>query len=381
MSKKKEIFYKVLITTLIAITLSKFLVLIPLDFGFFLSNKSREINQFDVYTDMIKRSDDIAYDDKVVVISLPNKAGREELTLALNMLAECEPAAIAMDIYLKEKTDTETDSLLIEAIKRSKNLILPCFTDKDKDTMQYLVKPGEYGTHCGFVNLHNDDNNEIIRSFVPMHISSNDTMRSLALEAVRLVYPEKIAKLDARKKSHDYINYMHYLSCYNYAEIPYFTDKLKGKIVILGKETSEDIHYTPIDSKLSGHKIHAYTASTVITEDYIEQAPTWFTTIITFAILTLFAYLQVMYAMKYGRFAGFLVRSSTYIFFFAFLTTGFILFYEYSMYIDSVWLLLGVAFCPWSLDLYYIMEALCKKTKAKIVNKISNYNNDINRFN
>lgn len=382
MSKKQEILRKVIITTLIAVTFSKFLVLIPLDFGFFSSNKSGKIEQFDVYTDLIKRSDDIAYDSKIAVVTIPDKAGRAELAKALNLLAECQPAAIAMDIYLKGEKDAETDSVLIEAIKRNRNLILPCFTNKNQDTIPFLIKPGTLGTGRGFVDLDNlGEDNAIIRTFIPHHINGEDTIRCLALEAVKRVYPEKIKKLDERKSAHEYINYMRYLSCYSYTEIPYFKDELEDKIIILGMETAEDTHHTPIDSKLSGLKVHAYTASTVLMEDYIERPPVWFTTVITFFIIALFAYLQVMYAMRFGRFAGFLVRSSTYIFFFAFLITGFIVFYEYSLYIDSVWLLLGVAFAPWSLDLYYIMEALYHKLRKRIENKINQYNNDINSFN
>ncbi len=382
MSKKQEILRKVIITTIITVTLSHFFVLIPLDFGFFSSNKSGKIEQFDVYTDLIKRSDDIAYDDKIVVVTIPDKAGRAELTKALNLLAECQPAAIAMDIYLKDRKDVETDSLLTEAIKKNHNLILPCFTDKNQDTVPYLVKPGTLGTGRGFVNLDNQgEENAIIRTFKPYHINGNDTLRSLALEAVKLIYPEKLVKLDSRNSSHEYINYMRFLSCYNYTEIPYFRNELEDKIIILGMETAEDTHHTPIGSKLSGLKVHAYIASTVLMEDYIDRPPMWITTILTIIILALFSFLQVMYAMRYGRFAGFLVRSSTYVFFFAFLITGFIVFYEYSLYIDSVRLLLGVAFAPWSMDFYYIMEALYRKLKKKIENLINHYNNDINTFN
>lgn len=382
MNNKQDILRKVIIITLISVTFSKFLVLIPLDFEFFSSNKSGKIEQFDIYTDLIKRSDDIAYDNKIAIVTIPNKAGRAELAKTLNMLAECKPAAIAMDIYLKGQKDTETDSILIEAIKRNHNLILPCFTDKNQDTVPYLIKPGTLGTGQGFVNLDNQgEENAIIRTFIPYHINGQDTMRCLALEAVRRVYPEKIHTLDARNSNHEFINYMRYISCYNYTEIPYFKDELEDKIVILGMETAEDTHHTPIDSKLSGLKVHAYAASTVLMEDYIERPPVWFTTIITFFIIALFSYLQVIYAMRFGRFAGFLVRTSTYIFFFAFLVTGFIIFYEYSLYIDSVWLLLGVAFAPWSMDFYYIIEALYHKLKKKIENKINQYNNDINTFN
>lgn len=382
MSRKQEILRKVVITTLITVTFSKFIVLIPLDFGFFSSNKSGKIEQFDIYTDLIKRSDNIAYDSKIAIVTIPDKAGRAELAKTLNLLAECQPAAIAMDIYLNGEKDFKTDSMLIDAIKKNDNLILPCFTDKNVDTIPYLVKPGMFGTGSGFVNLDSrGEENAIIRTFIPHHVNDGDTVRCLALEAVKRVYPEKISKLDERKSSHEYINYMHYLSCYSYTEIPYLKNELKDKIIVLGVETAEDVHHTPIDSKLSGLKVHAYAASTVLLEDYISCPPEWLTTIVTLLILALFAYLQVIYALYCGRFAGFLVRTSTYVFFFAFLITGFIMFYEYSLYIDSVWLLLGVAFMPWSLDFYYIMEALYGKLKNKLDNKLKNYNNDINTFN
>lgn len=374
-NNKSEIFKRVVSATIIAILFSKFLVLIPLDFGFFSSNKSGKINQFDIYTDLIKRSDNITYEDNIVIVTIPEKAGRLELTDALNLLAECEPAAISMDIYLKGKTDSVTDSRLIEAIKKNKNLILPCFIDKNNDTIPFLVKPGTSGTEKGFVNLDcQDGENSIIRTFVPHYLSGSDTLHCLALEAVKLVYPEKIQILKKRNSSHEFINYMRDISSFSYTEIPYFKEKFKDKIIILGKESAEDTHHTPINNKLSGLKIHAYIASTVLMEDYIDRAPLWLVTALTILISLLFSYLSVLYAMRYGRFAGFLVRTSTYAFFFAFLISGFIIFYEYSYYVDSVWLLLCVAFSPWSLDIYYILDAIYNKIKKKINNMINDSN-------
>lgn len=374
MNKKLKIFNQVLIVTLIAYTFAKCLIMIPLDFGFFSSNKSGKINQFDIYSDLIKRSDNITYDENIVIITIPEKSGRKELAQALDMLAECNPAAIALDIHLDGKKDEATDSLLIEAIRKNHNVVLPGFIDKNNDSIPFLVTPGEEGTKEGFVNLDNqDDGNGIIRTFIPYHVKDQDTLYCLALEAVKLICPEKIEKLKQRGIEHEYINYMRDFSCYNYTEIPHFVNEIEGKIVVLGAEPESDTHFTPIDPKLSGMKIHAYAASTVMMEDYINRLPTWLINIITFLILGLFSFLQIFYAIRARKFAGFLVRLSTYIFFFTFLALGFVIFHEYSLYIESVWCLLGVIFAPWALDIYILLEAFITKLRDKI-NTNNNYN-------
>ena len=371
MTPKVRILVKIIVVTIISMTFLKFFVMIPLDFGFFFSNKSEKINQFDVYSDLIEGSDEVVYDNLIKVVTLPSTSGREELTDVLNLLAEYEPAAIAIDIHLKGEKDVYVDSLLIEAIKRNKNVVLPYFADKKQDTVPLLIKPGEYGTRSGFVDLdHSGELNPVIRSFVPYHVMGSDTMRCIALEALRLVYPEKIEKLDQRKTSKEYINYMRYISSYSSTEMPYFADEFKGKIVIVGVASSDDQHRTSITSKLYGVMIHAYAASTVYMEDYIDSLPYDVMVISTILILGLFCYLQILYAMKYGRFAGFLVRTSTYLFFFIFLILDFLVFNEYSLYVDSASLLLGIIFLPWALDLYNIIEAFCMKIRnKKIKNK------------
>ena len=375
MSNKGKIFNKVLIVTFIAFTFAKCLVMIPLDFGFFSSNKSGRINQFDIYTDLISRSGDIAYDENIAIVTLPSTAGRIELAKALNMLAKCEPAAIAMDIHLDGEKDAKIDSTLLIAIRNNKNLIIPCFTDKNQDSIKFLQRPEENGVGCGYVNLDNiDEENGIIRTFTPYQIMGNDTVYCLAIEAVKRIYPEKVEKLIQRGNKHEYINYMRDFSCYNYSEIPHFTNELKGKIIVLGQESVTDVHPTPIDAKLSGMKIHAYAASTVMMEEYINHPPVWTINVITFLILMLFSYLSVIYAIHLTKFAGFLVRLSTYVFFFIFLVFGFIIFHEYSLYIESVWCLLGVIFSPWAMDIYILLEAGITKLTEKLNNKINNNN-------
>ena len=78
--------------------------------------------------------------------------------------------------------------------------------------------------------------------------------------------------------------------------------------------------------------------------------------------------------MYLTKFAGFLVRLSTYVFFFIFLAFGFIIFHEYSLYIESVWCLLGVIFSPWAMDIYILLEAGITKLTEKLNNKINNNN-------
>lgn len=375
MQSKTKIFFKVIIVTLIAFTFAKCLVMIPLDFGFFSSNKSGKTNQFDIYSDLIKRSDNITYDDSIVIVSLPEKAGRAELAETMNMLADCNPAAIAMDIHLDGEKDAAIDSLLIASIKKNKNVIIPSFPDKNPDSLKFLIHPGNANIKHGIVNLDNQgEENGIIRTFLPYYLNGQDTLYCIALEAIKFLYPEKIEKLKQRGNDHEYINYMKEFSCYNYTEIPHFADEIAGKIVILGAETADDVHYTPIDSKLSGLKIHAYAASTVMMEDYINRPPTWLINVITFIILGLFSYLQVLYSIRAGKFAGFLVRLSTYLFFFIFLVLGFIIFHEYSLYIETVWCLLGVIFSPWAQDIYILLEAFI----SKINNRINQNTNNIN---
>lgn len=375
MSERNYTILKVAIVTLCTIVLSKSMVMIPLDFSFFSSSKSGSINQFDIYTDIISRSGNLEWEENVVVVTIPEKAGRAELATALSLLAECQPATISVDIHLEGRRDAEVDSMLIAAVGENSNVIFPCFTDKLQDTTQFFLQTGEYGISRGYVNLDNfGKENAIMRTFTPYYVNGNDTIYSLSLEAVRRIFPEKVERLKQRNISHEYINYMREIPCFNYKDIPVFADEIMGKIVLLGCDAQYDTHRTPISSKLLGLKVHAYTASTVINEAYIDCPPAWATNLITVFTLAIFTFLSILYGRKLPRFTGFLVRSTTYVSFFVFLILGFIIFNEYMLYIDSAWFLVAIAFAPWTLDFYNIIETLVKKIKRKLTHKNNNLN-------
>ncbi len=373
MDNKKYIILKILIVTLITVVLSKSMVMIPLDFSAFSSNNSGSINQFDIYTDILSRSGDIEYEDNVVVVTIPERAGRAELAEALSLLAQCQPATISVDIHLEGKRDAEVDSMLLVAVGENENVIFPCFTDKLQDTTGFFIQTGEYGISRGYVNLDNfGKENAVMRTFTPYYVDGNDTIYSLSLEAVRRIFPEKVERLKQRKVDHDFINYMREIPCFNYKDIPIFADEITGKIVLLGCDAQYDTHRTPINSRLLGLKVHAYTASTVINEAYIDRPATWVTTLITILTLGVFSFLSILYVIKTPKFAGFFTRSTTYLSFFTFLILGFIVFYEYNLYIDSAWFLIGIAFAPWSLDLYNFIETMITKLKKRIKSKKDN---------
>lgn len=344
---------KVLIVTIVTVGLSRMITYIPLNVSFFASSNVADINQFDIYSELLQSQGILPYESDVIVVTLPHGSTRYELAEALMMLSECDPAAISVDINLADEKDPEIDEMLTEAIRANHNVVFPCMTDCLADTARFFADRSALGVGKGYTNLDNRNrDNAVIRSFTPYFIDGTDTIYSLSLEAVRQIHPEKIAKLNKRGKKHEYINFLVDISTISYEEIPEWGDAIKGSIVILGVDTQADVHRTSIDPQIIGLKIHAYIASTVLRSDYINTLPQSATELIVFAVIVLFVYCNLFFSRKFPRTSGFFVRTVTYMLFFSLMILSYVVFAEKSIYLDCGWFLLAIAFTPWALDIY-----------------------------
>ena len=282
------------------------------------------------------------------------------------MLSECKPAAIAVDIDLVGDKDPEIDDMLREAIMANTNVVFPCKIDCLDDTSRFFTDAGALGITRGYTNLDTRDrDNAVIRSFTSFYVDTltHDTIFSLPLQAVRLVYPEAIETLKSHKSSREYINFMVEYLTISYEEIPDWSDAITGSIVLLGLDTQADVHRTSISEQTLGLKIHAYTASTVIREAYIKEVAKWATEVFGFIMIALFISLNIFYGRRFPRAGGFLVRTTTYTLFFSLLISSFVLFMERAVYSDCGWFLLAIAFCPWAIDIYTLLQILADKIK------------------
>ena len=357
---------KVLIVAIVTISLSRGLTYIPLSVSFFASTSVADINQFDIYSDLQHAQGIMPYDNSITVVTLPHGSTRYELAQTLMMLSECKPAAIAVDIDLVGEKDPEIDDMLREAIMANKNVVFPCKIDCLDDTSRFFTDAASLGITRGYTNLDTRNrDNAVIRSFTSFYVDTltHDTIFSLPLQAVRLVYPEAIETLKSHKSSREYINFMVEYLTISYEEIPDWSDAITGSIVLLGLDTQADVHRTSISEQTLGLKIHAYTASTVIREAYIKEVAKWATEVFGFIMIALFISLNIFYGRRFPRAGGFLVRTTTYTLFFSLLISSFVLFMERAVYSDCGWFLLAIAFCPWAIDIYTLLQILADKIK------------------
>ena len=381
---------KVITVTLITVGLSRMITYVPLNVSFFASSSITDINQFDIYSELQQSQGIMPFENKVVVVTLPHNASRYELAEALFMLADCNPAAISVDIDLSGEKDAEIDSLLKEAIRANHNVVFPCKLDCLADTAEFFANAAELGISRGYSNLDNRDrDNAVIRSFTPFFINGTDTIFSLPLQAVRQIYPEKVKELIKRGHKHEYINFLVDITTIPYNEIPDWADMLKYAIVMLGVDTQADLHRSSIDMQMLGLNLHAYAASTVIGSRYINSLPPILTEIIILSVIILFVYYNIFFVRLFSRTSGFFVRTSTYILFFTLMILSYVIFAEYSIYLDCGWFLLAIAFAPWALDTYNICNIACEKIRnfakrhnitiselCKLPLKIKNYINN-----
>ena len=366
---------KILVVTVFTITLARVLVFIPLNFTIFSSANIQKIDQFDIYSDLMQKSGVKPFDNNIIVVTVPQNAGRMELAEALNMLAECNPAAVAVDIYLKGEADDFIDDMLVDAIKSNDVVVFPAIYDKHKEINDSsLLEIKNCKVHKGYVSMENIST-AYRHSFDKYRMVGNDTVYSLGLEALRLTYPEKIEKLKERHGKKELINFMMDIPSISYEDIPYMSDMITGRIVILGVNVNTNYNNAS-NYRLSDIMVHAYSVSTVFHECYIDRPANWLLQLCSIIIILLFIHCNIIFATKFSHVGGFFIRLLTYSLFFAMAIGSYLLFVKESLYIDCGQLLIAIAFAPWAQDIYKLLDVACTRT-IKICKYIINKKNKL----
>jgi CHASE2 domain-containing sensor protein len=246
-------------------------------------------------------------DNRIIIIDIGN-ANRKEIAQLLLNANEKNPKVIGLDIFFSEECRSDDDSLLIEALNGTNNLVLVYHSENDyKDYGQF----GVLNTHYGYDNLSDDRKNR----YIDWKYQHNDTIEYAFSTVVAQLYDENtFLKLKQRNKKKEIIHYnksfetnIKEINSINWAK-----EDFTNKIVLIGNTKSkEDLHEIPMGfnvdtqrSLLSGIEIYATVISMIIDGVYIKRIPRWLDYVMAFILcyccIILLSYLYLKHITWYS---------------------------------------------------------------------------------
>ncbi len=245
--------------------------------------------------------------DKIVLVNFGGPSlGRAGLAAELERINKFEPAVVGIDAFFRKPgADPYADSLLSEACRKTKNLVLVSKLenwDSVKNRFNDLTLSADIFSRyaeSGFANL--------ITGGEEGYLTTREyTSRQNIDSTIEWCFTGKILSLYDNKKFKTLIdrnapkevinfagNYDHFFRL-DYTDILDTTKDLsflKGKIVLmgylgeqLGEPSLTDVFFTPLNSEMAGRSIpdmygivvHANILSMMLGEYYITATPSWF---------------------------------------------------------------------------------------------------------
>lgn len=215
-------------------------------------------------------------DDDIVLVPVDGLT-RKEMAEIIDAIDFSSPAAVGLDIAFAPPSNPDDDPLA-EALEDCANLVLPVRIDHDADDKPYLRHISYYDDlvtpQAGFaaVNIQGDlGERSTVREFTGFFDTEEGQVPAFATALVAAAKPEAVKKIHDSSDKTEYIRFAsRRFDVVEPHEILADPDLLKGKIVIVGKmRNAGDLHVTPLDNFMPGMLIHAHTAATIISGDFI----------------------------------------------------------------------------------------------------------------
>ena len=251
-------------------------------------------------------------DENIAIIDIAG-CSRSEIADIIAEIETYNPAAIGIDILFKEKSDSVSDNKLVNAINSCENIVLATFAGN--------ATSGEYARSEYFSDSISDKNNYgnvalettsklptgVVRNFRFHYPAGNSgSLPSFAAQLVKKAFPDKYAE-------NAELNYIYYPGQDYYVYTPTdmtdfgaeMKDRIKGRIVLLGNYSgNDDLHRTPISEATYGLRIHAAIISTILSNHYVTEIPSYGSWLIAILICTMIILLKLaLQTKKYGAFA------------------------------------------------------------------------------
>lgn len=356
---------------------------IPLNLGIMnpvkLGLKDFDFN--DISYSKLGKSSNTEVDKDVVIINI-GQADREGLAQLIEKTSTYQPKVIGLDVTFDGPRDPVKDSLMREAIRKNRNLVLAVKymvdTTKDKlvPALNYFL---DSSTAYGYVNFPNDDK-ETIRSYFPYVKDEKDekiVLPSFSTALLKIYAPEKARKLEKKVSKKMLINYTRKVTPdkkqYQVMEPEDLLNDnvdsaaIRGKIALLAYVSTnpndiEDKKFSPMNEKFAGKSIpdmngivvHANIISMVLEENYIKKVPLWLNLLIAVIVCWLHMSFFVRYYLESHIWFHLAAKIAQVLSSLFFVWLGIYLFDRYRLKVDLKYSLITIIM---AVDVIYFYEA------------------------
>lgn len=257
----------------------------------------------DLYYSHIGEEQKNNIDTNLIIIDI-DKLDRTGIAELIEKTASYHPKVIGLDVLFDGEREPEKDSLMREAVRKNKNLVLAVKYQTDKTNK--LIGGGNFfktdSTLTGYVNFPYNTDKETIRYYYPFKKDEHDKhivlpsfssaiiqqYDSNAYNRIKHLVDQKMTIVYSRRVTEKKLQYL--------VKEPedIFTDnidslRIKNKIVLLAYAKPfdefdiEDKKFTPMNEKyygkswpdMNGIVVHANIISMVLEDHFVKKVPFW----------------------------------------------------------------------------------------------------------
>ena len=250
-------------------------------------------------------------DERVIIVDIADD-NREQIIKTVALIDSFRPAAIGLDVLFRDYQPT-TDSLIRAIVKQTPELVLPCYLSNYEDKeKQEIIKPycaDSLNAMIAAINLQGENQlNSVRETRLFYELASGQRIESFPVAVLSVADKNAYRRLCVRAHEVEEINYANYThSVLSPDEIVEHHQIIKGAIVLVGSLNEiNDIHKTPVSSKISGVEIHANVISMMLHDAYFSRTSPWFDW--SLAIILCFAMILLKYCIQDKPYCDILIR-------------------------------------------------------------------------
>ncbi len=307
-----------------------------------------------------------AVDERIVIVDVGGMQDRDSVATLLGRIERMEPGAIGVDLIFREAEEPAADARLEARIVDNPRVVTAVWlTGRDGAGSFTSCLDSFFGSdpaRRGFANLETEGTLGVCRSFSPWLTLDGEKVPGFTTALLRTVSPERYAQLEKRSpRKRNLINFNAGPPLIVDArQVDAAADLLRGRVVLVGEVSStSDVHPTPIDQRMSGVEIHAYTLATMLHGRYIGQmseAGAW-----VMALLSVFLLLPLLRLVKRNEWLRISIPVIQLLLILAAIFIGYWLFVRYGYYVRFIYTLLGIGFAETVGNYYFKIRETIKK--------------------
>lgn len=362
--------FAILLTALVMRGLTSLSVFSPLE-------KSADFQMSDLYQSVAEGKAVHQLSRDITIVSIDGYS-RDSVLETIKNVSEYLPVAIGLDVLFSypEKDNT----YLLRTLQETPNLVCAAKFEKDKhgDTWHH-AKQSFYEDSIdviyGYANLNASSQRDVVRTFVPFVLTSNnDTLLSLPAILAKMYNPKSYNAILTRNNKLETIAFenIEFPIVSAREVLAYEADEslFYERIILIG-DTGDirDSYLSPLHDPIPGVMLHAYSLQTILSGNYIDTTPAWLNWFIAIVLCVLLTTCNLVAKRYMSNVGNLFMRIAQFVLIYLLIVIGCAYFASHHMYIDFSISILMLGFGLVAFDIWFGCVALYNFIKDKTSRK------------